>query len=648
MQALAYIREKKVYLIILSGLVLALTIPLLIRFMPLETRTHHISFKAEKYGYSPSRIVVNRGDKIVLKPTSMDVTHGFLLDGYPVEFIIKQQGINYLKYTWEDDDGNLNADWDKVSEIEFVADKSGKFTFRCTQICGNLHPFMTGELIVRPNSPYHFMISLSIWIVFSGLLLFPVNPGTRSAVFRRINLLELLPGLKWFVNRRSFQFLILLPGAVIFYLFILSSLWGSPVGNRNIAIIIVWILWWFALKAIFVPLGGRIWCLMCPLPAPAEWLSRKSLTAVRYIQKPFKGLHHRFIGLQKDWPKMMQNMWLQNVIFLAMISFGIILITRPVATAGMFLLILVTTIILALIFRHRIFCLYLCPVGGFLGNYSMASMTEIRAIDSEVCRKHKDKCCYTGGPGGWACPWNQYIGKMNRNNYCGFCMECIKSCPKDNVGIFIRPFGSDRVLKGYDEMFNVIIMLVVAIAFSITMLGPWGFIKAAANFTESGRIIPYLIYLGAIWGSALVVFPGLFALTARGANRLAGKPASHRDMTLRLSYILIPVGIFAWIAFSLPSVLVNYNYIFAVLSDPFGWGWDIFGTAEFPFSPFYPEWLPVIQGILLLTGLYFGISRGFLSLKTIVPNSAARGRAMLLPALFALVMVNILLKLYMG
>ncbi len=648
MQALAYIREKKVYLIILSGLVLALAIPLLIRFMPLETRTHHISFKAEKYGYSPSKIVVNRGDKIVLKPTSMDVTHGFLLDGYPVEFITKQQGINYLKYTWEDDEGKSNTDWDKVSEIEFVADKSGKFTFRCTQICGNLHPFMTGELIVRPNSPYHFMISLSIWIVFSGLLLFPVNPGTRSAVFRRINLLELLPGLKWFVNRRSFQFLILLPGAVIFYLFILSSLWGSPVGNRNIAIIIVWILWWFALKAIFVPLGGRIWCLMCPLPAPAEWLSRKSLTAVRYIQKPFKGLHHRFIGLQKDWPKMMQNMWLQNVIFLAMISFGIILITRPVATAGMFLLILVTTIILALIFRHRIFCLYLCPVGGFLGNYSMASMTEIRAIDSEVCRKHKDKCCYTGGPSGWACPWNQYIGKMNRNNYCGFCMECIKSCPKDNVGIFIRPFGSDRVLKGYDEMFNVIIMLVVAIAFSITMLGPWGFIKAAANFTESGRIIPYLVYLGAIWGSALVVFPGLFALTARGANRLAGKPASHRDMTLRLSYILIPVGIFAWIAFSLPSVLVNYNYIFAVLSDPFGWGWDIFGTAEFPFSPFYPEWLPVIQGILLLTGLYFGISRGFLSLKTIVPNFAARGRAMLLPALFALVMVNILLKLYMG
>jgi plastocyanin len=648
MQAFSYLREKKVYLIILSGLVLALAIPLLIRFMPLETRTHHISFKAEKYGYSPSRIVVNRGDKIVLKPTSMDVTHGFLLDGYPVEFIIKQQGINYLKYTWEDDDGKSNTDWDKVSEIEFTADKPGKFIYRCTQICGNLHPFMTGELIVRPNSLYHFMISLSLWIAFSGLLLFGVNPGVRSNDFKRVNILESLPWLKWLVKRRSFQFLILLPGVIIFYLFVLSSLWGSPVGNRNIAIVFVWILWWFALKAIFVPLGGRIWCMMCPLPAPAEWLSRKSLTAVRFVQKPFKGLHHRFIGLQNDWPRAMRNMWFQNLIFLAMISFGIILITRPVATAIMFLLILAATLILALVFRHRVFCLYLCPVGGFLGNYSMASMTEIRAIDPAVCIKHKEKPCFTGGPDGWACPWNQYIGKMNRNNYCGFCTECIKSCTKDNVGIFLRPFGSDRMLKGYDEMINVIIMLVVAIAFSITMLGPWGSIKAAANVTESGQIIPFLIYLAAIWGSALLVFPGLFALAARGANRLAGNPVSNREITLRLSYILIPVGIFSWIAFSLPSVLVNYNYIFSVLSDPLGLGWDIFGTGDYPFNPFHPEWIPIIQGVVLLAGLYFGLSRGFLALKTIVPNSAARGRAMLLPVLFALVMVNILLKLYMG
>jgi polyferredoxin/heme/copper-type cytochrome/quinol oxidase subunit 2 len=627
---------------------LALAIPLLVQFIPNKPHIRTISLKAKKYGYTPGRIVVNKGDTVILKPTSLDVTHGFLLDGYPVDAILKQQGVTLLKYQWKDDDNIIHTDWDKVKEIKFKADKAGRFTFRCTQTCGNLHPFMTGELIVRPNFIYHLMVSLSIWIVLSTLFLYRVNPGIRSARFKRINLLERLPGLKWLVHRRSFQFLILFPGFILFYLFILSSLWGSPVGNRNIAIIFVWILWWFALKAVFVPLGGRIWCMMCPLPAPAEWISRKRLTAVRYIQKPFKGLHHRFIGLQKDWPKMMQNMWLQNFIFLLMISFGIILITRPFATSILFLAILATTIVLAFIFRRRVFCLYLCPVGGFLGNYAMASMTEIRAIDPDVCRKHKEKCCYAGASGGWACPWKQYIGNMDRNNHCGFCMECLKSCPKDNIGIFLRPFGSDHILKGYDEMINVMIMLVVAIAFSITMLGPWGFIKSAANVTESRQIIPFLIYIALIWLSALVIFPGLFSLSTRFSNRLIGKPASHRLMTLRLSYILIPVGIFSWIAFSLPSVMVNYNYILSVLSDPLGLGWNIFGTANYPFCPFHPEWIPMIQGGLLLIGLYLGLSRGFHAMKHILNDPVKRVRAMIFPSFFTLFVINILLKLYAG
>ncbi len=639
--------KKKVIFFILFSFELAVIIPLAIAFIPVETRTRYISVDAKKYGYFPSRIVVNKGDTIVLRLNSLDVHHGFLLDGYPIELIVRK-GLMFQKHSLHHDADKLMTGWDSVSKVKFVANKTGKFTFRCTQTCGNLHPFMTGELVVRPNTPYHLFISLSIWIVFAVFILIQNNPRARFAGFKRINILEALPWLKGLIKLRSFQFLLILPNFIVFYLFILSSLWGSPVGNRNIAIVFVWILWWFLLKAILVPLGGRLWCLMCPLPVPAEWLSRRSLTAVRYIQEPFKRLHHRFIGLQKDWPGKMQNIWLQNILFLVLISFGMILITRPIATAILFLIILAITFVLALIYRHRVFCLYLCPVGGFLGNYSMASMTEVRAIDPVVCLKHKEKSCYAGGPDGWACPWNQYVGKMNRNNYCGLCTECIKSCPKDNVSIFIRPFGSDRILRGYDEMFNAIIMLVVAIAFSITMLGPWSFIKDAANVTESGQIIPFLIYLAAIWASALLVFPGLFMLSTKGAHRLAGSQVNSRDMTLRLSYILIPVGIFAWIAFSLPTVMVNYGHIISVLSDPLGLGWDLFNTANSHFKPFYPEWIPVIQGIILLTGLYLGTSRGYLALGDLVRDPVARARAMIFPSLFALLAVNILLKLYMG
>jgi hypothetical protein len=341
-------------------------------------------------------------------------------------------------------------------------------------------------------------------------------------------------------------------------------------------------------------------------------------------------------------------MWLQNIIFLAMISFGIILITRPVATAILFLLILAATLLLAVFFRQRVFCLYLCPVGGFLGNYSMASMTEIRSVDPDVCRKHKKKDCFVGGKNGWACPWNQYVGNMNRNNYCGFCTECIKSCPKDNVGIFLRPFGSDLKLKGYDEMYNIIIMLVVAIAFSITMLGPWGFIKDAANITESRQLLPFVLYILTLWGSALVLFPGVFMLTVRGARWLSDEAVDDQMLTLRLAYTLIPVGIFAWIAFSLSSIMINYNYVLNVLSDPLGLGWDLLGTAKVPFMPFIPEWIPPIQGIILLTGLYFGLTLGCRGLKTLFSSPKTRAKVMVLPTLFALGVVNVFLKLYLG
>ncbi len=197
-------------------------------------------------------------------------------------------------------------------------------------------------------------------------------------------------------------------------------------------------------------------------------------------------------------------------------------------------------------------------------------------------------------------------------------------------------------------MFNVKVMFVVAVGFRIVMRGPWGFIKDAANVTESGQVVPFLIYLATIWSLALVIVPGFFMLVAKASRRLAGIDINSRLLTLRLAYILIPVGICAWIAFSLPAIMINYGYIISVFSDPLGLGWDLLGTADAHFRPLVPDWIPVIQGFILLAGLYLGVSRGFMALQDLLPDTHSRLRAMLFPALFALLVVNLLLKLYMG
>ncbi len=640
--------RRSALIIICLGLAVALAAPLALdlwsHFVP-TTRVIHL--KARRYGYQPGRIVVNKGDKVVIKPTSLDVTHGFLLDGYGIDAILKQEGLTFLKYTWTDDAGKTHADWDKVRSIEFTADRAGKFSFRCTQTCGNLHPFMVGELIVRDNWPFHLAMSLALWLVFS-LLLWYGGGHARPMAGWRINLTQRWPLLYRALKSRGFQFWVILPNLLFFYLFVLSALWGSPVGNRNIAIIFVWILWWTLLKAVMLPFGGRVWCMICPLPAPAEWLQRRALTAVRYSQQKLRGLHHRFTGLGLKWPKRLTNGWLQNILFMTLISFGIILITRPVATALLFLFILAATLVLSLIYRGRAFCRFLCPVGGFLGTYSMAAMTELRAVDQDVCRKHKEKCCLVGGEGGWACPWGRYTGGLKRNNYCGLCTECVKSCPKDNVGLFLRPFGSDLRLAGMDEAYNVLIMVMVALVFSVTMLGPWAFIKDAANVTETGNLGRYLIYLAAVWSLCLAVFPGLFGLAAWLGGRLAGWPGGVRRLALRLAYVFIPLGIFAWIAFSLPQVMINWSYLFSALSDPMGLGWDLLGTAGQHFDPLWPSSIPYIQGTLLLAGTWLGISRGLRGLEADLAEPARRLRAMLPTAVLALAVVFVFLRLYMA
>ena len=156
------------------------------------------------------------------------------------------------------------------------------------------------------------------------------------------------------------------------------------------------------------------------------------------------------------------------------------------------------------------------------------------------------------------------------------------------------------------------------------------------------------VSLAVIWSAALLIVPGFFMLVAKGARRFAGAKIDSRVLILRLAYILIPIGIFAWIAFSLPTIMVNYGYIISVFSDPLGLGWDLLGTADAHFKALIPDLIPVIQGLVLLAGLYLGITRGFHALKDLLPETNAQIRVMLPPSVFAILAVNLLLKLYMG
>lgn len=76
-----------------------------------------------------------------------------------------------------------------------------------------------------------------------------------------------------------------------------------------------------------------------------------------------------------------------------------------------------------------------------------------------------------------------------------------------------------------------------------------------------------------------------------------------KELFIDQAYALVPMGLFAWIAFSLAFLFVNGSYILMVLNDPFGWGWNLFGLQGLAWTPVMTGWLPLLQAIVLAGGV---------------------------------------------
>lgn len=636
-------QTKLLYLSACIVLACAVALPLFAAPFFNTGQRRDIVISARQYAYAPHRIVVNRGDKVHLKLAAVDVVHGFFLEGYDIEAHAFPGRLPFkLRHP------SKERNYRQVEEVIFTANRSGKYRYRCSINCGTLHPFMLGELIVRPNHAYlagigsavGLSIAAFLWmfvtarradtfedvsVAAAGAQLFESPPGSMLLVGakprlapaldvegppRHVDLLETVPGLKYLVKHPWLQFSLVVPNLGFLLLFLIAGFFGSPVGNRNIIITFVWILWWFLLITLLLPFGSRVWCLVCPFPFFGEWFQRRRLLGPPARAKGVRRLQLK--GLNRKWPPALSNIWLQNVLFLGMCTFSSILVTRPIATAAALAGLAVLATVFHLIFQRRTFCLYICPVSGFLGLYAMASMVEIRAKDQQTCQQCRAKAGILGNDIAWPCPWQRRPNKLQRNNYCGFCMECIRACPHDNMTLRTRPFCADDRIEKADEAWKAFIMITLAMVYSVVLLGPWGTLKSWANVSEVGDWGGFLIYVAIIWGTALVLMPMTWGAAAWMGQRLAGNVGiTVKQLFLRYSFLLVPLGLMAWIAFSFPLIMINGSYILTTLSDPMGWGWDLFGTAGLSWHPVLPEYLVYLQMALLLFGLGYTLRHGY-------------------------------------
>ncbi|MBI5227745.1 cupredoxin domain-containing protein [Candidatus Micrarchaeota archaeon] len=87
-----------------------------------------IKITAKQFSFDPGTITLKKGDTVHIIITSVDVTHGFSIPAYDI---------------------NKQIVPGSETKIDFVADKSGTFDFRCSVMCGAGHSEMVGKLIVQ-------------------------------------------------------------------------------------------------------------------------------------------------------------------------------------------------------------------------------------------------------------------------------------------------------------------------------------------------------------------------------------------------------------------------------------------------------------------------------------------------------------------
>ena len=320
--------------------------------------------------------------------------------------------------------------------------------------------------------------------------------------------------------------------------------------------------------------------------------------------------------------------------------FSALTLTDPRLTGWILMGIFGLAIGLSLVFEKRAFCSYLCPIGGISGMYAQTSPVEVRMIDKEICIKHETKSCYQ------ACPWGLYPVGFRDNTACGMCMECLRACPSDNLALNIRPFSADlgrqKTTSHLDEAFLSLVMLGSVITFAAVFSGPWGWLKSAAFEIGSTS---WLGYSAGFLGLNLLALPFLFGSMVWLGRKISGSALPLKRSISNYSQVLIPIGLMAWIAFTISFALPKLTFIINVINDPLGFGLNILGVFPVIGNLVPIEFSTILQVVLLMIGLFWSAR---VALKISKNGGNADLRSSIPVLLFVLVFTWLMLWLLVG
>ena len=413
-----------------------------------------------------------------------------------------------------------------------------------------------GERTELPVPLGYFLIGAGLAVALSFIFISVLVKIRADASYWRLNLI----GPYWIKKTLTSPITFLpvkLLSVLLLGLVIATGFGGESNPLLNFNPTFIWIIWWVGM-AIGVALIGNIWALANPWKIIFSWSE-----GLYRIMRPGRelSLRRQYPAKCGIWPALFLFVlytWVQdaypNSDVPAQIAYMAVVYT-VITFGGMFVF-----------GKHE----WLRKGEAFSVVFSLLSRfsaTEIRVIDRDTCQKCSSEC-------------------LDLKRECVDCYECFERA--NNREINLRPFaiGLDRNHTVTNDVLALVILMLATVTFDgFSATPPWAeFQTFVANLVGSGSGQIFNSGVLADTLGVLLVPLAFFLVYFFFSKLMAGSvdgQVSALEMAKLFSYSLIPIALAYNIAHYITLLLIQGQLIIPLISDPFGSGWDLFGTINY-------------------------------------------------------------------
>lgn len=416
----------------------------------------------------------------------------------------------------------------------------------------------------------------------------------------RVDLLTHLPWLRQALLSRWYPEGIWVVMMAFFVPVTIAGFIGPQGRDSSVILNLFWAWWWPGYLFLFV-FVGRIWCAVCPFMITAEWLRQFSLWLFPRQLRP--------------WNTQWLNRWGAWIMFGGFLAIYLWeklwdLPHHAYLSAWLLMIITAGAVIFSLIYERRLWCRYLCPIGGMNGMFAKLAMVELRSSQQVCGSQCQTFGCYKGsgptpvkvvdalpneGQATGGCPLYSHPAQLQDNRDCMFCMTCLKACPNRSVQLNLRFPTSDLLDNHRGTAAEVALLLLllggVFMHHGQRILGSLGFANIALDADHLLTSTPIAL--------ALLGIPALLTyLTHAIARRLDPQHPPY----LTVAYAYLPFTLAANLTHYVPSAIMEAGQILPVLARTLG-----FSGAGLPTLTWSTDVAVFLQGVTLLSALVFSV-----------------------------------------